>query len=132
MPVSLKGNNQLLAFNKPGIVKDIPKEYSAAGSGICETYTFNGTALSHGEYKRQHLVSEISKTGAELAKRAADEATMDVPHKPRFAAGAVGPTSRTPSVSPSVEDPSFRNVTWGELIASYVKQIGGSVGGAIS
>ena len=131
VPVSLKGNNDLLIFTKPDMVKDIHKEYFAAGSDICETNTFNGTSVSQGEYKMQAIVHEMNKVGAELAKKAAAEVTKEEPHKPRFVAGAVGPTSRTLSVSPSVEDPSFRNVTWDELVAAYKEQVSGLVDGGV-
>nr|UKS50368.1 B12-dependent methionine synthase [Alexandrium insuetum] len=131
VPVSLKGNNDLLVFSKPDMIKDIHKEYFAGGSDICETNTFNGTTISQGEYKMQEIVYEMNKVGAQLAKKAAAEVTKEEPHKPRFVAGAVGPTSRTLSVSPSVEDPSFRNVTWDELVEAYVQQIGGLVDGGV-
>merc|ERR1719394_1811238 len=129
IPVSLKGNNDLLIFSKPEMIKDIHKEYFVAGSDICETNTFNGTGISQSEYKMQDIVYEMNKVGAELAKKAAAEVTKEEPHKPRFVAGAIGPTSRTLSVSPSVEDPSFRNVTWDELVDSYKEQISGLVDG---
>ncbi|CAJ1435241.1 unnamed protein product, partial [Effrenium voratum] len=131
IPVSLKGNNDLLIFSKPDMIKDIHKEYFMAGSDICETNTFNGTTVSQGEYKMQAVVHEMNKTGAELAKKAAAEVTKQEPHKPRFVAGAVGPTSRTLSVSPSVEDPSFRNVTWDELVTTYKEQVSGLVDGGV-
>ncbi|CAE7027101.1 mtr [Symbiodinium natans] len=131
IPVSLKGNNDLLIFSKPDMVKDIHKEYFMAGSDICETNTFNGTTISQGEYKMQAVVHEMNKVGAELAKKAAAEVTKEEPHKPRFVAGAVGPTSRTLSVSPSVEDPSFRNVTWDELVDAYKQQVSGLVDGGV-
>eukprot|EP00441_Pelagodinium_beii_P006521 CAMPEP_0197703102 /NCGR_PEP_ID=MMETSP1338-20131121/125262_1 /TAXON_ID=43686 ORGANISM="Pelagodinium beii, Strain RCC1491" /NCGR_SAMPLE_ID=MMETSP1338 /ASSEMBLY_ACC=CAM_ASM_000754 /LENGTH=1480 /DNA_ID=CAMNT_0043286995 /DNA_START=99 /DNA_END=4541 /DNA_ORIENTATION=- len=164
VPVSLKGNNDLLVFSKPTMIKDIHKEYFMGGSDICETNTFNGTTISQGEYKMQAVVYELNKKGAELAKQAAAEVTKAEPHKPRFVAGAVGPTSRTLSVSPkqaaaevtkvephkprfvagavgptsrtlsvspSVEDPSYRNVTWDELVEAYKQQISGLVDGGI-
>eukprot|EP00421_Protoceratium_reticulatum_P027546 CAMPEP_0168480066 /NCGR_PEP_ID=MMETSP0228-20121227/63798_1 /TAXON_ID=133427 /ORGANISM="Protoceratium reticulatum, Strain CCCM 535 (=CCMP 1889)" /LENGTH=496 /DNA_ID=CAMNT_0008496379 /DNA_START=61 /DNA_END=1547 /DNA_ORIENTATION=- len=131
VPVSLKGNNDLLIFSKPDLMVDIHKEYFMGGSDICETNTFNGTAISQGEYKMQEIVHEMNKVGAQLAKKAAAEVTKEQPDKPRFVAGAVGPTSRTLSVSPSVEDPSFRNVTWDELVESYVEQISGLVDGGV-
>mmetsp|Transcript_69181 Transcript_69181/g.156889 ORF Transcript_69181/g.156889 Transcript_69181/m.156889 type:complete len:1274 (+) Transcript_69181:67-3888(+) len=131
VPVSLKGNNDLLILSKPQMIIDIHKEYFLGGSDICETNTFNGTTISQGEYKMQDVVYEVNKVGAELAKKAAAEVTKQEPNKPRFVAGAVGPTSRTLSVSPSVEDPSFRNVTWDELVAAYVDQIRGLVDGGV-
>merc|ERR1711957_1154080 len=129
VPISLKGNNDLLAFSKPDLVVQIHKEYFEGGSDICETNTFNGTAISQGEYKMQPFVYELNKLSTELAKKAAAEVTKAEPHKPRFVAGAIGPTSRTLSVSPSVEDPSFRNVTWDDLVESYVEQTRGLVDG---
>ena len=131
VPVSLKGNNDLLIFSKPDMIRDIHKEYFAAGSDICETNTFNGTTISQGEYKMQPVGYELNKKGAELAKQAAADVTKAEPHKPRFVTGAVGPTSRTLSVSPSVEDPSFRNMTWDELVESYEQQVGGLVDGGV-
>ncbi|CAE8691977.1 unnamed protein product, partial [Polarella glacialis] len=131
VPVSLKGNNDLLIFSKPELCQAIHKEYFMAGSDICETNTFNGTAISQGEYKMQAIVYELNKVGAQLAKKAAADVTKAEPHKPRFVAGAVGPTSRTLSVSPSVEDSSFRNVTWDELVESYKQQVSGLVDGGV-
>jgi len=98
VPVSLKGNNDLLILSKPELIMNIHKEYFAAGADIIETNTFNGTSISQGEYKMQSVVYEVNKKGAELAKKAAAEVTKAEPHKPRFVAGAVGPTSRTLSV----------------------------------
>nr|UKS50372.1 B12-dependent methionine synthase [Margalefidinium polykrikoides] len=129
VPVSLKGNNDLLCFTKPDLIKDIHKEYFLGGSDICETNTFNGTSISQGEYKCQSIVYELNKVASELAKKAAAEVTKAQPEKPRFVAGAVCPTSRTLSVSPSVEDPSYRNVTWDELVDSYKEQVRGLVDG---
>ncbi|CAJ1415026.1 unnamed protein product [Effrenium voratum] len=131
IPVSLKGNNDLLIFSKPDMIKDIHKEYFMAGSDICETNTFNGTTVSQGEYKMQAVVHELNKKGAELAKKAAAEVTKQEPFKPRFVAGAVGPTSRTLSVSPSGEDPWVRNVTWDELVTTYKEQVNGLVDGGV-
>merc|ERR1719446_2051322 len=131
VPVSLKGNNDLLVFSKPQMVIDIHKEYYMGGSDICETNTFNGTSISQGEYKMQPIVYELNKVASELAKKAAAEVTKAEPHKPRFVAGAIGPTSRTLSVSPSVEDSSFRNVTWDELVTAYEDQVRGLVDGGV-
>merc|ERR1719265_1527241 len=129
VPISLKGNNDLLVFSKPEMVVDIHKEYFEAGSDICETNTFNGTTVSQGEYKMQECVYELNKVAAQLAKKAAAEVTRAQPSKPRFVAGAIGPTSRTLSVSPSVEDCAFRNVTWDELVEAYEEQVKGLVDG---
>merc|ERR1719230_1630422 len=129
VPVCLKGNNDLLQLTMPDLVTKIHEEYFEGGSDICETNTFNGTAISQSEYKMQDIVYELNKVAAELCKKAAAEVTKEQPHKPRFVAGAIGPTSRTLSVSPSVEDCSFRNVTWDALVESYVEQIAGLVDG---
>merc|ERR1719473_98289 len=115
----------------PDLVTEIHEEYLRAGSDIIETNTFNGTAISQGEYQFQEIVYELNKVGAELAKKATATMTKEDPSRPRFVAGAIGPTSRTLSVSPSVEDCSFRNVTWDELVESYVEQIGGLVDGGV-
>ena len=131
VPVSLKGNNDLLVLSKPEMIKDIHKEYFVAGSDICETNTLNGTSISQGEYKMQAVVYEVNKKGAQLAKQAAAEVTKQEPHKPRVVAGAVGPTSRTLSVSLIVEDPSFRHVTWDELVEPYMDHIRGLVDGGV-
>merc|ERR1719394_1724827 len=131
VPVSLKGNNDLLCFTKADMIKDIHAEYFKGGSDICETNTFNGTSISQSEYKMQDIVYELNKVASELAKKAAANVTKEQPHKPRFVAGAVGPTSRTLSVSPSVEDPSFRNVSWDELVDSYKEQVKGLVDGGV-
>ncbi|CAE7576078.1 metH [Symbiodinium sp. CCMP2592] len=131
IPVSLKGNDALPIFSKPDMIKDIHKEYFVAGSDICQTNTFNGTTILQGEYKMQAVAHEINKVGAQLAKKAAAEVTKQEPHKPRLVAGAVGPTGRTLSVSPSVEDPSFRTVTWGELVESYKQQVSALVEGGV-
>merc|ERR1719473_2012826 len=115
----------------PDLVTKIHEEYLRAGSDIIETNTFNGTAISQGEYQFQEIVYELNKVGAELAKKATATMTKEDPSRPRFVAGAIGPTSRTLSVSPSVEDPSYRNVTWDELVESYVEQIRGLVDGGV-
>ena len=106
-----------------------PQQYFAAGADICETNTFNGTSISQADYELEHIVYELNKVAAELACAAAREWTEKEPHKPRFVAGAIGPTSRTASISPKVNDPGFRNVTFAELVTSYKEQIHGLVDG---
>ena len=109
----------------------VPQEYFEAGADICETNTFNGTSISQADYGLEPIVYELNKVAAQLAKAAAAEWTAKQPHKPRFVAGAIGPTSRTASISPKVNDPGFRNVTFAELVTSYKEQIHGLVDGGV-
>ena len=112
VPVSLKGNNDLLFLTKSDVIKDIHAKYFKGGSDIFETNTLNDTFTSLNEYKMQDIVYELNKVGVERAKKAAAEVTKDEPHKPCFVTGAIGPTSRMLFVSPSVKDPYFFNATW--------------------
>jgi 5-methyltetrahydrofolate--homocysteine methyltransferase len=107
------------------------QQYFEAGADICETNTFNGTSISQADYGLEPIVYELNKVAAQLARNAADEWTKKQPHKPRFVAGAIGPTSRTGSISPKVNDPGFRNVTFEELVVSYKEQIHGLVDGGV-
>eukprot|EP00392_Amoebophrya_sp_AT5.2_P004952 g4961.t1 len=127
----LQGNNDLLCLTKPGLMTQIHMEYLTAGSDIIETNTFNGTSISQLEYGCESEVYRINFEAAKLAKEASARVTAQEPHKPRFVAGAIGPTSRTLTVSPSVEDPSYRNVTWDELVASYVANVKALVEGGV-
>nr|WP_206663230.1 homocysteine S-methyltransferase family protein [Ningiella ruwaisensis] len=115
----LKGNNDLLAVTQPKIIKDIHLAYLAAGSDIIETNTFNATAISMADYDMQDEVQSINLAAARLAREAADEMTAQTPDKPRFVAGVLGPTSRTASISPDVNDPGARNVSFDELVLTY-------------
>lgn len=130
-PKDLKGNNDLLCLTKPDLMRVIHEEYLRAGSDLIETNTFNGTTISQLEYAAQDWVPKINLAAAKLAKEACRNVTIETPEKPRFTAGAIGPTSRTLTVSPSVEDPSFRNVTWDELVQSYKQEIGCLVDGGV-
>jgi 5-methyltetrahydrofolate--homocysteine methyltransferase len=118
-PKDVKGNNDLLNLTQPAIIQNIHHAYLEAGADIIETNTFNSTSVSQAEYGMQELVPELNREGARLARAAADAWTAKTPDKPRFVAGAVGPTSRTASISPDVNDPSFRNVTFDELRRVY-------------
>ncbi|HNN47136.1 MAG TPA: homocysteine S-methyltransferase family protein, partial [Azospira sp.] len=109
-PHDLKGNNDLLLLTKPEVIKGIHAEYLAAGADILETNTFNATAISQADYKLEPIVYELNVAGARLAREACDEFTAKNPAKPRFVAGVLGPTSRTGSISPDVNDPGYRNV----------------------
>ena len=113
----LKGNNDLLSLTQPQIIRDIHKAYLDAGSDILETNTFNANSVSMADYHMEELVYELNKAGAQLAKEACD--SFSTLEKPRFVAGVLGPTSRTCSISPEVNDPGFRNITFDELVATY-------------
>ncbi|PCJ30219.1 MAG: methionine synthase [Moraxellaceae bacterium] len=125
----LKGNNDLLSLTQPHIIKEIHCAYLDAGADILETNTFNGTSVSQADYDLQHLAYEINKVGTQIAREAADEYTKKTPGKPRFVAGVIGPTSRTASLSPSVENPALRNVTFDELVEDYSESVRGLVDG---
>jgi len=132
-PGELKGNNDLLVLTKPAVIEEIHRAYLEAGADIIETNTFNGTCISQSDYDLQQdeMVYKINRTAAELAKKVATQVTAAEPHKPRFVAGAVGPTNKTLSVSPNVEDPSSRGVTFDEVEDAYYKQIGALVDGGV-
>ena len=128
-PHDLKGNNDLLVLTQPGIIGGIHREYLEAGADILETCTFNSTAVSQADYNLTELVYELNFEGAALARRLCDEFTAANPAKPRFVAGVLGPTSRTASISPDVNDPGYRNVSFDELVANYVEAITGLIEG---
>ena len=119
---SLKGNNDLLSITRPDVILAIHKEYLEAGSDILETNTFSGTTIAQADYGLEHLVYDINYESAKLARIACDEYTAKNPEKPRFVAGAMGPTNRTASISPDVNDPGFRGVTFDELVKAYKEQ----------
>ncbi len=125
----VKGNNDLLTLTQPQIIYAIHSAYLDAGADILETNTFNSTAISMADYHMEELVYELNFAAAKLARAAADAAQAKTPDKPRFVAGVLGPTSRTASISPSVNDPGFRNVTFDQLVATYVEAIHGLVEG---
>jgi len=119
----VKGNNDLLLLTKPALIGGIHAEYLAAGADIIETNTFNATSISQADYGLEALAYELNVAGASVARQAAD--TYSTPDKPRFVAGVLGPTSRTASISPDVNDPGFRNVTFDELVAAYTEAVRG-------
>ncbi len=125
----VKGNNDLLSLTQPEIIKAIHLAYLKVGSDILETNTFNSTSIAMADYQMESLVYEINVESARLAKAAALEYTQLTPDKPRFVAGVLGPTNRTASISPDVNDPGFRNVDFDELVVSYTEAIGGLVDG---
>ena len=115
-PSDLKGNNDLLVLTQPEIILDIHARYLEAGADIIETNTFNATRVAMADYGMEALVPEINRAAAELARQAADAATAAAPDKPRFVAGVLGPTNRTASISPDVNDPGFRTIHFDDLV----------------
>ncbi len=125
----VKGNNDLLVLTQPRIIQDIHEAYLAAGADIIETNTFNAQRISMADYGMEELAHEINVEAAKLARAAADKWSKQTPDKPRFVAGAVGPTNRTASISPSVNNPGFRNVSFDELREAYKEQVRGLIEG---
>ena len=127
----LKGNNDLLVITKPDVIEEIHNGYLEAGADIIETNTFNGTSISQADYglEAREEVYLINKTAAQLAKKCCVEWSKRTPDRPRFCAGAVGPTNKTLSVSPSVENPAFRGCTFDEVVQAYYEQLEGLVDG---
>ncbi|MCX7874670.1 MAG: methionine synthase [Melioribacteraceae bacterium] len=130
-PVDLKGNNDILVLTQPDIIKSIHRKYLEAGSDIIETNTFNGTAISQSDYKTENLVYEINIEAAKIAKEVANDFTNLDPSKPRFVAGSIGPTNKTLSISPDVNDPSFRAITFDELALAFKEQARGLIDGGV-
>ncbi|KHD37655.1 B12-dependent methionine synthase [Clostridium acetobutylicum] len=126
-----KGNNDVLNLTKPEIIKEIHKRYLESGADIIETNTFNATEISQKDYNMQDKIYDINFKGAKLAKEACTYYTKLNPNKPRFAAGSIGPTNRTASLSPDVENPGFRNVTFDELCNAYKHQIEALIDGGV-
>ena len=125
----LKGNNDLLSLTRPDIIKTIHSAYFTAGADIIETNTFSGTSIAQADYGLENYAYEINYHGAKIAAEVAAEFTAKEPDKPRYVAGSIGPTNRTSSISPDVNDPGFRNITFDELNASYQQQIKGLIEG---
>ena len=127
----LKGNNDLLVLTRPELIRGIHAEYLAAGADIVETNTFNATTISQADYALESVVHELNLEGARIARQVCDDFTAQNPAKPRFVAGVLGPTSRTASLSPDVNDPGFRNVHFDQLVAAYLEAARGlAAGGA--
>jgi 5-methyltetrahydrofolate--homocysteine methyltransferase len=120
-PSMLKGNNDLLSLTQPQVIRDIHKAYLEVGADIIETNTFNANRISMADYGMQDLVVEINRESARLARSVADELSEREPHKPRFVAGVLGPTNRTASLSPDVNDPGFRNIDFEGLVGIYAE-----------
>ena len=128
-PHDVKGNNDLLVLTQPRIIREIHTKYLEAGSDIVETNTFNATSISMADYHMEDLVYELNVAAAALARSVADEWTARTPEKPRFVAGVLGPTNRTASLSPDVNDPGKRNVDFDTLVAAYQEALAGLVDG---
>ena len=127
----VKGNNDLLSITQPQIIEAIHKEYLEAGADIIETNTFSSTTIAQGDYDMQSLAYELNVASAKVARKAADEYTAKDPGKPRFVAGAIGPLNKTLSLSPDVNNPGFRAVTFDEVAVAYTEQIKGLVDGGV-
>ena len=125
----LKGNNDLLSITRPDIIKDIHLEYLRSGADIIETNTFSSTSISQSDYGLESYVYDINFHSARIAKEAASEMSTD--SKPRFVAGSIGPTNRTASISPKVEDPAFRNINFDELRIAYTEQVEALIDGGV-
>ncbi len=129
-PSDLRGNNDLLSVTQPQVIADIHREYLIAGADMITTNTFNSTPVSQADYRMQDLVGELNLAAARLARRAADEAAQET-GQPRFVAGALGPTSRTASLSPDVNDPAYRNIDFDELAKGYSEAVRALIAGGV-
>ena len=127
----VKGNNDLLALTKPEVIREIHNGYLEAGADIIETNTFNATSIAMADYKLEHIVKMLNREAAKLARECCAEWSNKTPDKPRFVAGALGPTNRTASISPDVNDASKRNVSFDELVLAYTEQLEGLIDGGI-
>ena len=130
-PKSLKGNNDLLSLTRPEIIQDIHRKYFEAGADIAETNTFSGTWIAQADYGLEKFVYDINDQSAKRAKEVADEFTRLNPNKPRFVAGSIGPTNRTASISPDVNDPGFRGISFDELVGAYKDQVNALMDGGV-
>jgi 5-methyltetrahydrofolate--homocysteine methyltransferase len=130
-PKPLKGNNDLLSLTRPEIIKEIHRKYFEAGADIAETNTFSGTTIAQADYALEKAVYDINYHSARIAREVADEFTLKNPSKPRFVAGSIGPTNRTASISPDVNDPGFRAVTFDELVTAYKEQVAALMDGGV-
>ena len=121
-PISVQGNNDLLSITQPGAIAEIHRKYFEVGADIVETNTFSSTTIAMADYQMEHLVYELNYQSAKIAKEVAAKFTKNEPQKPRFVAGSIGPTNRTASMSPDVNDPGYRAVTFDELRIAYKLQ----------
>ncbi len=130
-PQDVRGNNDLLNITQPQIIEEIHTEYLNAGADLIETNTFNANAISQKDYGMEALIYEINFKGAQIARKAADKIAAQTPEKPRFVAGSMGPTNRTLSMSPKVEDPAYREVTFDQVAEAYYEQAKGLIEGGV-
>ena len=130
-PIPLQGNNDLLSITQPEAIKTIHGKYFEAGADIIETNTFSGTTIAMADYQMEDLVYELNYQSAKIAKEVAQEYTAREPNKPRFVAGAIGPTNRTASMSPDVNDPGYRAITFDELRIAYKQQVEALIDGGV-
>lgn len=128
---SVKGNNDLLSLTQPKAIAEVHAKYFEAGADIVETNTFSGTTIAMADYDMQDLVYELNFESAKIAKQVAQEFTKKEPHKPRFVAGAIGPTNKTASMSPDVNDPGFRAISFDELRIAYKQQAEALIDGGV-
>ena len=129
--ILLKGNNELLSLSRPEAIKKIHEQYLEAGADIVETNTFSATSIAQAEHECGHLVREMNLASARLAREACDAFTMRDPSKPRFVAGAIGPMNKTASLSPDVNDPGYRAVTFDQLVSAYKEQVEALLDGGV-
>ncbi len=130
-PCDVQGNNDLLSITQPEAIAQVHADYFAAGADIVETNTFSATTIAMADYEMEFLVDELNEESAKIAKRVADEFTSKEPHKPRYVAGSIGPTNKTASMSPDVNDPGFRAITFDELRIAYKQQAAALVRGGV-
>jgi 5-methyltetrahydrofolate--homocysteine methyltransferase len=130
-PTSLKGNNDLLSLTQPEAIAAIHAKYFEAGADIVETNTFSGTSVAMADYNMEHLVYELNYESAKIAKRVANQFTEQHPEKPRFVAGSIGPTNKTASLSPDVNRPEYRAITFNDLRISYKEQVEALIDGGV-
>lgn len=130
-PTSLKGNNDLLTLTQPQAIADIHRKYLEAGADIIETNTFSGTTIAMADYNMENLVYELNFESAKIAKKVASEFTQNNPEQPRFVAGSIGPTNKTASLSPDVNRPEFRAITFDELRLAYKQQVEALLDGGV-
>ena len=127
----LQGNNDLLSLTQPEAIAEVHRKYFAAGADIVETNTFSSTTIAMADYHMEDLVYELNYESARIAKKVADEFTAKEPNKPRFVAGSIGPTNKTASMSPDVNDPGFRAVSFDELRVAYKQQVEALLDGGV-
>ena len=130
-PYPLKGNNDLLSLTQPELIKGIHRAYLEVGADIIETNTFSSTSIGMSDYHMEDLAYELNYESAKIAKEVVLEFKLRTPNQPRYVAGSIGPTNRTASMSPDVNDPGFRAVTFDQLVTSYIEQIEGLIDGGV-